>query len=144
MLATTFILSIHCYFQPYEETRANISEMIYLFVLSGLGVVQLMDNDDRTRDRINLAIVCIMLAYTVILFAIKIFMFIKNRTKPAVDNEEYERLESTEAPSGTPAITDQSLEDRREKLAFLFSRSTSPSPNDEQSLTDNDSIRYNT
>ena len=100
--------------------------MIYLFVLSGLGVVQFM-HDDRKRDRINLAIVCIMLAYTVVLFAFKIFVFIKNRTKRAVDNEEYERLEPTEAPSGTRAITDQSLEDRREKLALLFSRSTSPS-----------------
>ena len=29
VLATTFILCIHCYFQPYEETRANISEMIF-------------------------------------------------------------------------------------------------------------------
>lgn len=118
--------------------------MIYLFVLSGLGVVQLMDNDDTKRDRINLAIVCIMLAYTVFLFAIKIFVFIKNRARPAVDNEEYERLEPTEAPSGTPAITDQSLEERREKLAFLFSKSTSPCPSDEQNLTDNDAVRYNT
>ena len=136
MLATIFILSVHCYFQPYEETRANISEMIFLSVLSGLGVIQLMDNDDRKIDRINLAIVCIMLAYTVILFAIKIIVFVKNRTKSTLDNEEYERLES----ASTPAITDQTLEERRERLAFLFSRSTSQRPDEEEALTDSDNL----
>ena len=140
MLATIFILSVHCYFQPYEETRANISETIFLSVLSGLGVIQLMDNDDRKRDRINLAIVCIMLAYTVILFAIKIIVFVRNRTKSTLDNEEYERLESAEVSSSTPAMTDQSLAERRERLAFLFSRSTSQRPDEEEELNENDNL----
>ncbi|CAB3994560.1 Hypothetical predicted protein [Paramuricea clavata] len=137
VLAATFILSIHCYFQPYEETRANISEMIFLFVLSGLGIFQLMDIDDADRDKTNLAIVCIMLFYTIILVAIKLVVFVQNRTKPAVDNEGYERLEgepSTSATSPTIAVTDQSLEERREKLAFLFSRSESPRPKAERRI----------
>jgi hypothetical protein len=135
ILASTFILSIHCYFQPYEETRANISEMIFLFVLSGLGTIQLLDINNADRDTTNLVIVCIMLSYTLILVTIKLVAFAQNRARSAADNEEYERLlegrSPTSSTSPTTAVTDNSLEERRERLAFLFSRSETPYPNEE-------------
>ena len=135
ILASTFILSIHCYFQPYEETRANISEMIFLFVLSGLGTIQLLDINNADRDTTNLVIVCIMLSYTLILVTIKLVAFAQNRARSAADNEEYERLlegrSATSSTSPTTAVTDNSLEERRERLAFLFSRSETPYPNEE-------------
>ena len=135
ILASTFILSIHCYFQPYEETRANISEMIFLFVLSGLGTIQVLDINNADRDTTNLVIVCIMLSYTLILVTIKLVAFAQNRARSAADNEEYERLlegrSPTSSTSPTTAVTDNSLEERRERLAFLFSRSETPYPNEE-------------
>ncbi len=135
ILASTFILSIHCYFQPYEETRANISEMIFLFVLSGLGTIQLLDINNADRDTTNLVIVCIMLSYTLILVTIKLVAFAQNRARSAADNEEYERLLEGRSPTSstypTTAVTDDSLEERRERLAFLFSRSETPYPNEE-------------
>ncbi|XP_028404441.1 uncharacterized protein LOC114527054 [Dendronephthya gigantea] len=130
VIATTFILTIHCYFQPYEETRANFSEMIFLFVLSALGVFQMMDIADNDRDRTNLAIVILMWLYTLILVMIKLVAFVKNRANTSTDNEDYERLEDTSPPdtSNLASAIDQTLEDRREKLAYLFSRSETPPP----------------
>ena len=130
VIATTFILCIHCYFQPYQETRANFSEMIFLFVLSGLGVFQMSNANHKKRDKLNLAVFLIMSFYTFILVAIKLVVLVKNRTK-SVKSEEYNRLDN-EIPSNESApsrvLTDKSLEERREKLAFLFARSETPSP----------------
>jgi hypothetical protein len=141
-----FILSIHCYFQPYKETRANISEMIFLFVLSGLGVFQLLDIANIQRDNVNLGVVCVMFLYTLILVAIKFVVFVKNRRKSAAD-DEYERLSDGRSPSSgmfpTSPVTDKSLEERREKLAFLFSRSETPRPDKEpQNLTNSGATSF--
>ena len=116
--------------------------MIFLFVLSGLGAFQLLDIEENQRDRTNLGIVCIMFSYTFILFAIKLVVFVRNRIKCAAD-DEYERISdgrpTTRAIFPTSPVTDKSLEERREKLAFLFSRSETPHLDEEtQNLISND------
>ena len=115
--------------------------MIFLFVLSALGAFQLLDIEQKQRDRTNLGFVCIMFSYTFILVATKLVVFVQNKTKCAAD-DEYERISdgsTTRAIFPTTSVTDKSLEERREKLAFLFSRSETPRLDEgTQNLANND------
>ena len=65
-----------------------------------------------------------MFLYTLTLVIIKLVAFVKNRANSSADNEDYERIEDTNPPPAP--VIDQTLADRREKLAYLFSRSETP------------------
>lgn len=78
IILTVFVLVFHASFHPYKRLRTNVTETIYLFALSLLAIIQIMEDAD-TRSTVSAVILTNATIHSGILCLIKFYRFFKKR-----------------------------------------------------------------
>jgi len=78
IIISVLVLVFHASFHPYKRLRTNVTETIYLFTLSFLAIIQIMEDKD-TRSTISGLLLTIATIHSGILCIIKFYRFFKKR-----------------------------------------------------------------
>lgn len=96
-------------------------------MLCAIGTFQLVDIEENDRDKGNMVLVSMMILLTLLLLSVKFFAFVRKRTILSfqLEDKKYEPLEDDKGFVSSAERAEQSLQERRNKLEHLFSRSES-------------------
>ena len=110
------ILAVHSNCHPYVRPRANYVESLYLLVLCGLAIMQIVE-DEHAKYYVCLVLLIIVSTHTLVVFLYKAVRFFRKRfdccacsQAAVVDRHGYEELEDTQTDTHTDTQTEQSLD----------------------------------
>ena len=125
MVACNVILVVHSNCQPYTRWRANITESLYLLVLSMLALIEIVQETvefKSTCEIISFVLLGMMSTHTVVVFVYKAVIFCRStfkccaRTQDPLERSGYQQIEI----SSTDQSFDAEIEERRNIFKTIY------------------------